>query len=435
MEAIIKDTNHILKSVDKCSMELSTVEPFYTHFLCGMLKKVNNVGTACVSKQKDSVLLQIDPDFWCDKLTKNKQRIEVLKHEVLHIVFQHIFRTKDFSDHKLMNIAADVVVNQYVNLSIMDSDDYVSITKFTDINLETNKSIDYYYDKLKKLHDEFYPLEKPKVKDMINKIIEDMKNGQTNHDLSEIFKEDENLSGKKGYKSWQELKKFIIVNDLSHDFQKEFESLNDVEKQMLKEKIENNILNAGKNAGKNAGFIDELINNILDERKPVVDWRKTLRNVVSSSLSSKIKNTIHRKSKRYGTSPGIKIKRSQKILVAIDTSGSINKSDFEDFFVEIHHIYKLGHDIEIVEADVTITNKYIYDGTYPEYVTGRGGTDFNEVIEYSIESKPNLLIYFTDGYGSCPKEDPNCKIIQVISTTGVKEPIKNFPGNFIFLNN
>jgi predicted metal-dependent peptidase len=436
METVNKDNNSIYKSVEKCSMSLAATEPFYTHFLCGMLKKINNVGTACVSKYKDGVLLQIDPDFWCDKLTTNDQRKEVLKHEILHIVFQHIFRCKDFSNVEIRNVAADVVVNQYINLKVLE-DDYVSIDKFTDIYLEHNKSIDYYYDKLKRLHDEFYPLEKPKIKEMMDKIMNDIKNGKTpnQHDISSIYQDDPDLSNKDGYKSWQELKKFIMHKNLSHEFWREFDSLNECEKQMLREKIENNIINGSKLSGKNPAFIEEIINDILDSRKAVVNWQKILRNIVASSLSSKIKNTIHRKSKRYGTSPGIKIKRSQRILVGIDTSGSISKNDLEDFFVEIHNMYKIGHTIEVVEADTTITNKYLYKGECPESVTGRGGTDFNEVIDYANESKPDLLIYFTDGYGSCPNNTTNCKTIWVISTNGVSEPIKNFDGAFIFLKN
>ena len=51
---------------------------------------------------------------------------------------------------------------------------------------------------------------------------------------------------------------------------------------------------------------------------------------------------MKRISKRYGTRPGIKIKRYQRLAVAVDTSGSIKENDFVIFFNEIHSMWKQG---------------------------------------------------------------------------------------------
>lgn len=51
---------------------------------------------------------------------------------------------------------------------------------------------------------------------------------------------------------------------------------------------------------------------------------------------------------------------------------------------------------------------------------GRGGTDFQEVIDYYKEHKEyDGLIIFTDGYAPIPKIPPNRKILWV-HTTGKK---------------
>jgi predicted metal-dependent peptidase len=65
-----------------------------------------------VSFREDVFYLYVNPEFLIDKLT-NDQRIAVLKHEVLHLVFKHLFRGNG-KQRFLENIAADLVVNQYV---------------------------------------------------------------------------------------------------------------------------------------------------------------------------------------------------------------------------------------------------------------------------------------------------------------------------------
>jgi len=52
-------------------------------------------------------------------------------------------------------------------------------------------------------------------------------------------------------------------------------------------------------------------------------------------------------------------------------------------------------------------------------VTGRGGTDFNEPIDYANkEYHPDCLIYFTDGYASNPKNKCNCPILWILCKNG-----------------
>jgi len=62
-----------------------------------------------------------------------------------------------------------------------------------------------------------------------------------------------------------------------------------------------------------------------------------LRLFAESSAKTQIKNTIRRPSKRYGTTPGILVRNKQKILVAVDTSGSIRGNELDLFFKEIIH--------------------------------------------------------------------------------------------------
>ena len=94
-----------------------------------------------------------------------------------------------------------------------------------------------------------------------------------------------------------------------------------------------------------------------------------------------------------------------KIVVAIDTSGSVNDEMIARIFNEIFSILaKRKHDITVIECDAEVQR--VYKAKTPDdiktKVAGRGGTWFSPVIEYINKNKyfrDALLIYFTDGYG------------------------------------
>ncbi|MCH2188881.1 VWA-like domain-containing protein, partial [Candidatus Gracilibacteria bacterium] len=133
-----------------------------------------------------------------------------------------------------------------------------------------------------------------------------------------------------------------------------------------------------------------------------------------------LKTTIKKTSKRYGTTPGIRIKKKNKILVAIDTSGSINQDELNAFFSEIYHIHKQGTEIFIVECDSKIQKKYSYTGVVPKLVYGGGGTDFNEPIYFSNEFyKPDAIIYFTDLQGEVPVIKTRSPLMWMVSKNGI----------------
>ena len=67
---------------------------------------------AGVSKNGIGVQLSINPGFFTN--LNEKQRIGLLKHELLHVSFGHITMRDRFSNHKLFNIAADLEINQYI---------------------------------------------------------------------------------------------------------------------------------------------------------------------------------------------------------------------------------------------------------------------------------------------------------------------------------
>jgi predicted metal-dependent peptidase len=66
---------------------------------------------------------------------------------------------------------------------------------------------------------------------------------------------------------------------------------------------------------------------------------------------------------------------------------------------EIHHIYKTGVEVTIIQCDTRITSIEPYKGNPDLKIHGRGGTLFDPVLTYFNENlnRFNSLIYFTDG--------------------------------------
>jgi len=176
-----------------------------------------------------------------------------------------------------------------------------------------------------------------------------------------------------------------------------------------------------KDRGTIPGRINEMINAIIEKRKPKVDWRRALRIFSASSRRTKVVHTMKRVSKRYGTRPGIKIKRFQKMAVAIDTSGSVSDDELGLFFSEIHGMWRQGAEVEIIESDADVQRHYTYRGKLPEFVSGRGGTEFDPVFRFLRENRQMQFdgcIYLTDGVAPEPEIRPPCKLIWVITPDG-----------------
>jgi len=138
--------------------------------------------------------------------------------------------------------------------------------------------------------------------------------------------------------------------------------------------------------------IDEII-------PPKFDWKGYIRRFNGVSTKVYTKKLRRKENKRYSDNPGLKIKMRQHVLLAIDTSASVSNDELIEFMNEMHHIYKCGTDITIIQCDTLIRSIVPYKGDKHLNVHGRGGTLFDPVLEYANENikKYTSLVYFTDG--------------------------------------
>ncbi len=109
-----------------------------------------------------------------------------------------------------------------------------------------------------------------------------------------------------------------------------------------------------------------------------------------------------------------------RIVIAIDTSGSIDEKMLGVFLSEVSAIMQQypNYEIDIITADAKVQSHKTYlPGEPLSYeVSGGGGTDFRPVFDY-IEREidyPTLLLYFTDGMGTFPTEEPGYDLVWVM---------------------
>jgi predicted metal-dependent peptidase len=388
--------------ISRITTRILLKEPFYGHFMLGMPKAFDNtIETACVSLLSAHIVkLSVNNDFW--KGLHENHQYGLIKHEILHVVLKHLFIQRDYTNKALFNIAADLVVNQYIPESQLPDgalklSTFAYLQTYYGVTLEPLQSTAYYYRKLLDC------LQSSSKKPGDGS----MKDCPTT--LTDLL--DEMNEHQKKHARWRQ-----------------FENLSQAEVKIMEYQLYNhvkNVMERFKNKPKALGHLPghllEYLNDFLDSYKPQIDWKRVLKKFAASSTSSFIKNTLRRPSKRYGTTPGIKVKRHHRLLVALDTSGSVPIADIKAFFGELHHIWKQGAEVIITECDAAIHKTYTYTGQIPDTISGRGGTSLTPPISLANkEIRPDGIIYFTDGCAAPPSVKSRCPVLWIITSNGIE---------------
>jgi predicted metal-dependent peptidase len=170
----------------------------------------------------------------------------------------------------------------------------------------------------------------------------------------------------------------------------------------------------------------------LTTSTPKISWKQILRLFNSSCGRTVLRSTRRKESKRFEGNPGSKIKKLKRIVVAIDTSGSINTETLSLFWNEVQQIYRTGTTITIIECDAQIQATYeLRKSKVLPTLKGGGGTNFNPVIEWvNQQSVYTGLIYFTDGYGP---NSVKCKVPVLWCVYGLNESTDHLKGRVLRL--
>ena len=429
--------------VSKCIIQMLMKEPFFAHLLSSVIRNVSKkIPTAAVGVRDGKVNLFINENFFLNELKTTSNRIAVIKHETLHLMFKHIFRVNAKKhDFKLYNYAADIVVNQFIGSNWDLPDSAITLNTFPDLNLVSDQTVEWYYKKLSDLANE--------MRNKQNSINNNDSNSGSNNKNAPNSSMQNSPSGNKDWSGTSSPKSASaleqIYGNITHSDHSRWGSdtgkgeksdnsgnSDSANLKSAEDKLDRMIIRSKertpvKDHGTIPGPINGLIDAMLEKRKPKVDWRRALRIFSTSSRRTRVVHTMKRVSKRYGTRPGIKIAHFQKIAVAIDTSGSISMEQLNLLFSEIHGMWRQGAELEIIECDARVQRHYSYRGKLPTSISGGGGTSFDPVFTFLKKNRHMQFdgcIYLTDGYASEPKVRPPCKLIWVVTSGGNESALK-----------
>jgi predicted metal-dependent peptidase len=158
---------------------------------------------------------------------------------------------------------------------------------------------------------------------------------------------------------------------------------------------------AAKSCGKLPGDVLRLVEDILE---PVIDWKEALRQFVDRI--SRNDYSWRRPNSRYMSTgvilPTLYNQELPPIVIAVDTSGSINQDELKQFAGEIDDILnQYPTTLTVIYCDTKVRHTEIFtaeDRPIHLEAKGGGGTKFSPVFEAvnQIEDEPACVVYLTD---------------------------------------
>ena len=381
-----KDFFHIIDKVNLSLME--DKENFYGYFLFQMGReiRVDITSATSINFKEAKYVMYFNPIIFLELNMEQMQ--STIKHEILHVLSQHLIRLKDFKDKYstlALNLAMDVVVNQCLDCLCPYSITLEYINNKYNLNLEKFKTFEYYLEKIQTELDL-----------------------QEENDEGEIVDNNENVA-------------VDFDAEKTHDI---WEECIEIDEKTLRDFTEKFADNAKK--GSVPTYIENMIKS-LKNSKGELPWNLYLKKLMGAIEANK-KKTITRRNRRQPNRLDLRGElrgHKAEIAVAIDISGSISDEEFKQAIKEVLTIVKShNQEITIIECDKEIKRTYKVKSPkdIKERVASGGGTKFLPVFEYANNKKINLLIYFTDGKGEEKLEikPRGYKTLWVISGRGEK---------------
>lgn len=164
------------------------------------------------------------------------------------------------------------------------------------------------------------------------------------------------------------------------------------------------------------GSLEEWLEEYL--RPPIIPWWEIFMTRARMSRASKIKRSAQQLNRsllavaeeddRIIPSPGRLRDRSWRVILMVDTSGSMSSESLKIINDEMHYMLMVDDSMELryIQGDCEIQDDVVLHSgdSIPREVKGRGGTDFNVYFEHMAQyihdpnKSPDLVIVYTDGY-------------------------------------
>ena len=396
-------------NIDSIKRKLLIKYPTFGSIIANLeFKEEESVGTAAT----DGKVILYSSKF-LNNLSE-KEQIFIFAHEVCHVAFNHIYRSEG-KDQDIWNIATDSVIN-----ALLKSDGLQMIEGGVDIPEAINYDAETMYEKLlKQIKIQHIQLQQAGQKNnagqsKAGKQENNNQNGNNvGHDKNNIWgkaiedkkreEKDKNSENKKkgsnnkNNKSQAEKDKDRFAKQGEKETFKE----NKAERKKRLDEFSKNL--ASKASGKEESSSAGKKLTDIGIAKPLIDWRKLLRQAVKYDEEWTRKNARMRNGYFRHRIEQIPMPESEIVL---DVSGSVSEQLLKNFLRECRHIIdnskvKVGcfntkfHGFTEIKRQEDIDNMHFQIG---------GGTDFDIAVQAFSRRATNKII-FTDGCAQMPKTD------------------------------
>ena len=360
-----------------------------------------------------------------ETMTESRLR-DLLRVEIIRILLQHPYARQPIGCPSIvLQTASDLVISQAYNLA------WANLAHPTDFDLPTGQHYEWYAMRLNEFRDNLQQEGEQQQQES------EQQQGQ---DSSSQGK-NEATEARASNNSEQESKQQQVQNNCSQGKQQQESGQSEAssgnensdnnntptsgytdlwEEDQFQARQITDIVKSSSSWGSLPGDLIELIKKAAEGK---VDFRAVLRMFRASILSQKRRLTRMRPSRRFGFEQmGSSYDFTTRLLIAIDTSGSVGSEDLGRYLNVITSFFKYGiQQIDVLMFDTKVQGKPLAltdakKNIKELKVCGRGGTDFQAPVDYAVEHPEyDGLIIITDGCASCPDtERLRTKLLWVI---------------------
>ncbi len=170
--------------------------------------------------------------------------------------------------------------------------------------------------------------------------------------------------------------------------------------------------------------VERMVSDILN---PPRDWRRELADLIETFPAD---FTFNPPDRRFHDADFVLPSlggEQVELAVAFDTSGSISPEELKLYLSEVVGLMQQFDHIKLrvltcdaaVHEDVELEEHDIDSFVQRVRFKGGGGTDFRPVFERLKDDRPRMLVFFTDGYGTFPSQEPDYPVLWVLTPNSI----------------
>ena len=360
-----------------------------------------------------------------ETMTESRLR-DLLRVEIIRILLQHPYARQPIGCPSIvLQTASDLVISQAYNLA------WANLAHPTDFGFPTGQHYEWYAMRLNEILDNLQQegeqqqqeSEQQQGQDSSSQGKNEAAEARASNNSEQESKQQQGQNNSSQGKQQQESgqSEASSSNENSDNNNTPTSGYTDLwEEDQFQARQITDIVKSSSSWGSLPGDLIELIKKTAEGK---VDFRAVLRMFRASIISQKRRLTRMRPSRRFGFEQmGSRYDFTTRLLIALDTSGSVGSEDLGRYLNVTTSFFKYGiQQIDVLMFDAKVQGKPLAltdakKNIKELKVCGRGWTDFQAPVDYAVEHPEyDGLIIITDGYAPCPNtEQLRTKLLWVI---------------------